>query len=76
MTEAAIIQELRQDVRSLRETVLTLLNRRLSRQELADRMGITTRTLAKRIDAGQVPQPVNGKWLLSEIVEWERELAQ
>lgn len=72
MNEASGIQELRQDVRSLRETVLTLLNRRLSRQELAERMGITTRTLAKRIEAHQVPQPVNGKWLLSDVVEWER----
>lgn len=72
MTEAAAIQELSRNVRDLQETVLTLLNRRLSRQDLADRMGITTKTLAKRIDAGQVPQPTNGKWLLSEVVEWER----
>lgn len=65
------LAELRQDVRSLRDTVLTLLNRRLSRQDMADRMGVTTRTLARMIDAGKVPQPVNGKWLLSEVVEWE-----
>lgn len=72
MSETTTLQELRSDVRSLRETVLTLLNRRMSRQDLADRMGITTKTLARRIEEGKVPAPVGGKWLLSEIVEWER----
>jgi uncharacterized protein YdbL (DUF1318 family) len=72
MTEASALQELTRKVGDLQATMLTLLNRRLSRQDLADRLGITTRTLSKRIDAGQVPQPVNGKWLLSEIVEWEK----
>lgn len=72
MTEAAALQELTRKVGDLQATMLTLLNRRLSRQDLADRMGITTRTLSKRIDAGQVPQPTNGKWLLSDVVEWEK----
>lgn len=67
MTDYAIVQELR----SLREIVLTLLNRRLSRQDMAERLGVTTRTLARMIDAGKVPPPTDGKWLLSEVVEWE-----
>lgn len=69
------LAELRQDVRSLRETVLTLLNRRLSRQDMADRLGVTTRTLARMIDAGKVPPPRDGKWLLSEVVQWESDNA-
>lgn len=69
----ATIEDLRQDVQGLRDLVLILVkqdDRLVSRQELANRMGITTRTLAKRIDAGQVPQPVHGKWLLSEVLEF------
>lgn len=69
----ATIEDLRQDVQGLRDLVLILVkqdDRLVSRQELAKRMGITTRTLAKRIDCGQVPQPTHGKWLLSEVLEF------
>lgn len=72
MSEATI-EEVRQELKGLRELMLVLVkqdDRMVSRQELADRMGITTRTLAKRIDSGQVPQPVHGKWLLSEVLEF------
>ena len=65
------------EIRSLREVVLTLVkqdDRMVGRQELADRLGISTRTLAKRIEAGQVPAPVHGKWLLSEVIAWEKRL--
>lgn len=74
MTEAAI-EEVRQELKGLRELMLVLVkkdDRMVSRQELAERMGITTRTLAKRIESGQVPPPVHGKWLLSEVLEFMR----
>lgn len=67
------IEDLRQDVKGLRDLVLILVkqdDRMVSRKELADRMGITTRTLSKRIDCGQVPPPVHGKWLLSEVLQF------
>lgn len=70
MTDAAL-QDLHRRFSSLERVVVTLLNRRLSRQEMADRLGVTTRTLARMIDAGKVPPPRDGKWLLSEVVEWE-----
>lgn len=67
------IEEVRQELKGLRDLMMVIIkkdDRLVSRQELANRMGITTRTLAKRIDAGQVPQPVHGKWLLSEVLEF------
>jgi len=72
MSEATI-EEVRQELKGLRDLMMVIIkkdDRLVSRQELANRMGITTRTLAKRIDAGQVPQPVHGKWLLSEVLEF------
>lgn len=68
----ATIENVQEELRGIRQLLLTLVkqdDRMVSRQELADRMGITTRTLAKRIEAGQVPAPVHGKWLLSEVLE-------
>lgn len=45
---------------------------RLSRAELCTRMGIHRNTLSKRLTAGGFPTPdKNGRWLLSEIIEWE-----
>ena len=46
---------------------------RLTRQQLCSRLGIHRNTLAKRIDDPTFPKPgKDGKWLLSEIIEWEQ----
>lgn len=70
MTDAAVNEMIRR-FDNLERVVVRVLNSRLSRQEMADRLGVTTRTLARMIDAGKVPPPRDGKWLLSEVVEWE-----
>lgn len=45
---------------------------RLSRSELCTRMGIHRNTLSKRMADNNFPKPdQNGRWLLSEIIEWE-----
>ncbi len=52
----------------------SLIGSRLSLQQLADRLGVTTRTVYNmRTTDLSFPKPdTNGKWLLSEIVEWEQ----
>ena len=71
MTDPAIAAELR----SLRETVLTLMRYvgpRLSREQICTRLSITRTTLTRRVATGQFLRPMaDGKWLLSEVVEWE-----
>ncbi len=72
MTDQAIIQELH----SLREAVVMLtqfIGPRLTREQVRERLGISNPTLNKRIESGQFPRPgKDGRWLLSEILEWER----
>lgn len=71
MTEAAIADELR----SMRETINTLvryIGPRLTREQVCLRLGVSRNTLTKRLELGQYPRPgKDGKWLLSEILEWE-----
>lgn len=71
------LAELRQDVRSLRQTIAVLCNQmgtRLSREQMCDRYQVSRNTLTRMIETGKVPRPVNGKWLLSEVVEWDDRL--
>ena len=71
MTEIA---ELRQDVRSLQQMISVLCNQmgaRLNREQMCDRYKVSRNTLTRMIETGKVPRPVNGKWLLSEVVEWD-----
>ena len=73
MSEATI-EEVRQELKGLRETVLTLckfIGPHLSRDQMCTRYQVSRNTLARMIETGKVPRPVNGKWLLSEVVEWE-----
>lgn len=45
---------------------------RLSRADMCDRLGICGKTLTERVRKKKVPSPgADGKWLLSEVVEWE-----
>lgn len=45
---------------------------RLSRADLCERLNIHRNTLAKRLEDPTFPRPdVNGKWLLSEVLDWE-----
>lgn len=71
MTEAAISERLDK----LTDAVLLSLRmqgQRLSRSDMCVRLGVTPKTLSKRIITGHVPQPgSDGKWLLAEVVEME-----
>lgn len=51
---------------------LQMQGSRLSRADMCERLGVTPKTLSKRIITGHVPQPgSDGKWLLVEVVEME-----
>jgi predicted DNA-binding transcriptional regulator AlpA len=46
---------------------------RLTKAELANRLGCHRNTLRSRVSEKGFPQPcADGKWLLSEIIEWEQ----
>jgi predicted DNA-binding protein (UPF0251 family) len=65
-----------QELTALRLDINRLLGIRLDQQAMADRLGITTRTLYNRVKAGTVPLPSEGKWLLANVVEWESQTMQ
>jgi len=46
-------------------------NRHLSRSEMAKRLGVSPSTIDRRAAAGSIPRPINGRWLLSEVMAWE-----
>jgi predicted DNA-binding transcriptional regulator AlpA len=46
-------------------------NRHLSRSEIAKRLGVSPSTIDRRAAAGSIPRPINGRWLLSEVMAWE-----
>lgn len=46
---------------------------RLTKAQLADRLGCHRNTLRSRVADKDFPKPcADGKWLLSEIIEWEQ----
>lgn len=57
------------------QTLCTIAGARLNRQQLCDRWGIHRNTLTTRIDGDRtIPRPgKDGRWLLSEIIEWEQQ---
>jgi predicted DNA-binding transcriptional regulator AlpA len=55
--------------------VTQLGNRHLTRHEMAERLGVSPATIDRRAKAGSIPAPVNGRWVLSAVVEWENQQA-
>ena len=46
---------------------------RLTKTQLADRIGCHRNTLRSRVSVKGFPKPCSdGKWLLSEVIEWEQ----
>ena len=72
MTDAMMIERI-----DALTTAVQLLARvqgtRLSRAQLCERLGIHRNSLAKRQTERGFPRPdASGKWLLSDLLEWER----
>lgn len=71
MSEDAILERLNRI-----ESLMTILARRggdrLTRAEMCERLGVTSHTITYRVRRGEIPRPgADGKWLLSEVIEWE-----
>lgn len=72
MTDAVLIHRIELLTNAV-QALSSQLGSRLTRAQLAERMGVHRNTLAKRIADPRFPQPGrDGKWLLSDIIEWER----
>ncbi len=71
MTDAAIAKR----IEALTTAVMLMAQNtgaRLTRAQMCERLGVCGKTLSDRLKRGAVPQPgADGKWLLSEILEWE-----
>lgn len=72
-TEAALLQRIDQLATAV-QTLTAALGTRLNRTQLAARLGVSRNTLTKRLAEDRtMPRPgADGKWLLSELVEWEQ----
>lgn len=68
MSEDAILERFNR----LEQMIARLHGERLTREEMCERLRISSNTLTARVRKGDVPTPgKDGKWLLSEILEWE-----
>jgi predicted DNA-binding transcriptional regulator AlpA len=48
-----------------------MMGTRLTHGQMCERLGVCSSTLTTRVKNGTVPRPTDGKWLLSEVLEWE-----
>ncbi len=74
---SATIEQVQQELRLLRTAVQHLtasMGARLSREQMCERIGVHRNTLARYMDQDAAfPRPgKDGKWLLSEVIEWEQ----
>lgn len=72
MTDATLTRRIEQLTMAV-QAMAAMVGTRLSRQQLCDRLGIHRNTLARRMTEPGFPLPgSDGKWLLSEVIEWEK----
>lgn len=74
---SANIEQMQLELKLLRTAVQHLsacLGARLSREQMCDRIGVHRNTLARYMDQDtSFPRPgKDGKWLLTEVIEWEQ----
>lgn len=68
MSEDAILERFDK----LERMIARMKGERLTREEMCDRLRISGKTLTDRVRKGAAPSPCSdGKWLLSEVLEWE-----
>lgn len=71
-TETILLQRIDALTRAVQHLAQTQ-GTRLTREQLAQRLGCHRNTLRARVAAKGFPKPCSdGKWLLSEIIEWEQ----
>jgi len=68
--------ELQKQIDVLTFAVISLtemLGSRLTRAQMLERLRVSSNTLTAGVRDGRYPSPANdGKWLLSEVIEWEK----
>lgn len=68
MSEDAILERFDR----LEQLIARLAGERLTRAQMLKRLKVSTNTLTARLRTKSVPTPgTDGKWLLSEVLEWE-----
>jgi len=68
MSEDAILERFDR----LEKLIARLHGQRLTREEMCERLQVVGKTLTDRVRRGKVPAPCSdGKWLLSEVLDWE-----
>ena len=72
MSDTAILQRL-DSLTAAFVAMSRLVGARLTRTQMCERLGISSKTLTDRVKSGEAPRPLpeEGKWLLANVVEWE-----
>ena len=73
MSDTALLDRI-DKMTSAMQLMAAMLGTRLDRGQLAERLGIHRNTLRQRLASDtSFPRPgKDGKWLLSEVIEWEQ----
>lgn len=73
MISEALLLERIDALTSAVQLLAASMGQRLTRAQLAERMGVHRNTISNLIKDPRFPAPCSqGKWLLSEIIEWEK----
>ncbi len=68
--------ELQKQIDVLTFAVISLtemMGARITRAQMLERLRVSSNTLTAGVRNGRYPKPANdGKWLLSEVIEWEK----
>ena len=75
------VEQLQQQLRQLTTAMAHMaacLGTRLTRDQLCERLGVHRNTLTRRLEQDRsFPRPgKDGRWLLSEVIEWEQSQAR
>lgn len=73
MTDSNLLDRL-EKMASAMHLMASTLGTRLTRAQMAERLGVHRNTLTQRLASdSSLPRPgKDGRWLLSEVLEWER----
>ena len=75
MSDTAVLERVGEELSQLRSAVMLMARQkgtRLTRAQVCERIGRCSKTLTVMVRRGDFPSPADdGRWLLSEILEWE-----
>lgn len=57
---------------ALETAVYEMAGTRLTREQVCERLGVSSRTFHTILHQRGFPHSVEGKWRLADIIEWER----